>query len=139
MRNILLAVMLAAALTMAGCGSSSDGDTGTALDDSVRLVEPGTAADLLDDGTGRVLLDVRTPEEFDEAHLDGALLIDFYRDDFESAISELDRDQPYVIYCRSGSRSGQVRKLMADLGFTDVADVDGGILAWQAEGLPTVK
>jgi len=134
-RAAVVGLALAAVLMAGGCSSSSDNDA----DRAVRVVAPAAARELLDDGTGRVLIDVRTPEEFDEAHLDGALLIDFYRDDFETAVSELDRNQPYVIYCRSGSRSGQARELMAELGFTDVADIDGGILAWESEGLPTVK
>lgn len=134
-RVAVVGLALAAVLVVAGCSSSSGNDA----EGSVRVVAPTAARELLDDGTGRVLIDVRTPEEFDEARLDGALLIDFYRDDFEAAMSELDRNQPYVIYCRSGSRSGQARELMAELGFTDVADIDGGILAWQSEGLPTVK
>lgn len=138
MRIFIMSVTLATVLVGAGCGSSSDTDD-TAATGAVRVVEPGAALELLGDGSDRVLIDVRTPEEYDEAHLDGALLIDFYRDDFEAAISELDRDQPYVIYCRSGNRSGQARELMADLGFTDVADIGGGIVAWEAEGLPTIK
>ena len=133
----ILALVLAAT---AACSSGDDVDeAGRNTDAAVRVVEPAAAVELLDDESDRILIDVRTPEEFEEAHLDGALLIDFYRDDFESAIDELDRDASYVIYCRSGNRSGQARQLMADLGFTDVADIDGGIVAWSAEGLPTVS
>ena len=139
-KTIPFVCILAVILTVtAACGRGSDPDgAGSVADAAVRVVEPAAASELLGDGNDRILLDVRTPEEFDEAHLDGALLIDFYRDDFESAIDELDRDASYVIYCRSGNRSGQTRELMAELGFTDVADIDGGIVAWRAEGLPTV-
>lgn len=140
LRILLTSLSITAVFLVAGCSAVSDeADADTATDDAIRIVHPDTAVDLLDDGTDRVLIDVRTPEEFDESHLDGALLIDFYRDDFEAALSELDRDQAYVIYCRSGNRSGQARELMAELGFTDVADIDGGIVAWEAEGLPTVE
>lgn len=135
----VLTILALATVLLTGCSSSIDDDAEGANDGAVRVVEPTAAVELLDDGSDRVLIDVRTPEEFDQAHLDGALLIDFYRSDFEAAVSELDRDQPYVIYCRSGNRSGQTRELMADLGFTDVADIDGGILAWEADGLPTVE
>ncbi len=85
-----------------------------------------------------IVLDVRTPEEFEEARLDGAIMIDFYDDDFADQLAGLDRDATYVLYCRSGNRSGQTTSIMADLGFTDVADVDGGIIAWQDAGLPIV-
>ena len=50
----------------------------------------------------------------------------------------LDRDTPYLLYCRSGTRSGQAAAIMADLGFNDVADVDGGVIAWAEAGLPLV-
>lgn len=88
---------------------------------------------------GLVVLDVRTPDEFAEARLDGAIMIDFYEDDFATQLAELDPNASYLLYCRSGNRSGQTALLMEELGFTDVADVDGGIVAWNAAGLPTVS
>jgi len=83
-------------------------------------------------------LDVRTPEEFAEGHIDGAILVDFYDDDFAEQLAQLDPDVPYLLYCRSGNRSGQTRAILSELGFTDVADVDGGIVSWTGQGLPTV-
>lgn len=85
-----------------------------------------------------VILDVRTPEEFAEGHLDGADMIDFYRTDFADEIADLDPDAPYLVYCRSGNRSGQTVALMRELGFTNVSDIDGGILSWTDAGLPMV-
>jgi phage shock protein E len=104
----------------------------------VRLVAPADAAGLLDAG-GRVLLDLRTPEEYAEGHLEGSTLLDFYAEDFRAQLEGLDRSAGYVIYCRSGNRSGQARAMMAELGFSDVADVDGGILSWTAAGLPVAN
>lgn len=86
-----------------------------------------------------IVLDVRTPEEFADGHLEGAVMIDFYSPDFADQLGELDPTKSYVLYCRSGNRSGQTTEIMSDLGFTDVADVDGGILAWTAAGLPVVE
>lgn len=85
-----------------------------------------------------VILDVRTPEEYDEGHLDGAIMIDFYEEDFADQLAGLDPDVPYLLYCRSGNRSGQTAALMKELGFADVADVDGGVIAWGDAGLPLV-
>ena len=84
-----------------------------------------------------MILDVRTPEEFAEGHIEGAVQIDFYAPDFADRIAELDRDVPYLVYCQSGTRSGQTRQLMADLGFRSVTDVDGGFVAWIDAGLDT--
>ena len=58
--------------------------------------------------------------------------------DFEAQLAELDPDVPFLLYCNSGNRSGQTVPILESLGFTDVADVDGGIQAWYGAGLPTV-
>ena len=106
----------------------------------IRLVSPQDGASMqADPPEGLVVLDVRTPDEFAEARLDGAIMIDFYEDDFATQLAELDPNASYLLYCRSGNRSGQTALLMEELGFTDVADVDGGIVAWNAAGLPTVS
>lgn len=105
----------------------------------IRLVTAQDGAALLDSPPeDLVILDVRTAEEFDEAHIDGAVMLDFYRDDFADQLAELDPDVPYLLYCRSGNRSGQTAGLMSQLGFTDVADVDGGVIAWADAGLPLI-
>ena len=65
-------------------------------------------------------------------------MIDFYAEDFQAQLAELDPDVPYLLYCNSGNRSGQTVPLLQELGFSDVADVDGGIQAWMGAGLPTV-
>jgi len=83
-----------------------------------------------------VVLDVRTPEEFAEGHLEGAVLVDFYAADFAEQLAALDTDVPYLVYCRSGNRSGQALGVMEQLGFASAVDVDGGIIAWADAGLP---
>jgi rhodanese-related sulfurtransferase len=101
------------------------------------LVSPQAAAGLATDDTVAVI-DVRTPEEFGAGHLEGAEMIDFYADTFADEIAALDRNGTYLIYCRSGNRSGQTHALMEQLGFERVYDVDGGVNAWSAAGLPLV-
>ncbi len=83
-----------------------------------------------------VVLDVRTPEEYAAGRLADSVLIDFYDADFADQLAELDRDVPYLVYCRSGNRSGETLSVMQQLGFTSVTDVNGGILAWADAGLP---
>lgn len=135
------ALLLALALLATSCGGSDAGDAADpgAAATGVRQVSAADGAALqADPPADLVILDVRTPEEFDEAHLEGATLIDFYDDDFRDQITDLDRDAPYLLYCRSGNRSGQTATIMEELGFTNVADVDGGINAWTSGGHPTV-
>lgn len=141
---------LGAVLTVAaGCGGSTPVDSspgvtagdaaGASSADGVQVVPVSEARQIQEDPpAGLVVLDVRTAEEFAQGHLDGATMIDFYAPDFADQVAALDRDVPYLLYCRSGNRSGQARAIMEDLGFTDVADVDGGIAAWLDAGLPVV-
>ena len=134
------AVAATLVLGTAACAAPAATPTGQVATDGVRVVAPAEAAAVLDEAPADlVVLDIRTPEEFAESHLAGAVNIDFYAADFRQQIEALDRDAPYVLYCRSGNRSSQARQLMADLGFTNVVDVDGGIVAWQQAGLPVVS
>ena len=70
----------------------------------------------------RMIIDVRTPAEFAGGHLDGAVNIDIQSADFTSRIESLDRNGSYVVYCRSGNRSGMAMAQMLDMGFTDVSN-----------------
>ena len=152
MRRVLPLVALTALLPLAACGGGDDAtdEPVAATDDApaaaatapsgIEVVSAGEAAALVDDAPAElVILDVRTPEEFAEGHIEGAVQIDFYAPDFADRIAELDRDVPYLVYCRSGNRSGQTRELMADLGFSSVTDVDGGFVAWVDAGLDTAN
>ena len=145
------AALTIAALGLGACGGGSDAETiaSTAPADapsataepatSLRLVSPADAAATIATAPeDLVVLDVRTLEEFDEGHLDGAVMLDFYRDDFADELAQLDPDVPYVLYCRSGNRSGQTLAMMKSLGFAEVAEVDGGVINWQSAGLPLV-
>jgi rhodanese-related sulfurtransferase len=77
-----------------------------------------------------VLIDVRTSEEFSEAHIFGATNIDIYSENFISQIADLDKSKSYAIYCRSGKRSEAVCQIMSDLGFKFTYNLIGGIIKW---------
>ncbi len=86
-----------------------------------------------------VLLDIRTVDEFSQGHIANAINQDFYQaQDFDTKLDSLDKNSQYFIYCRSGNRSGQALQLMRQKGFTNVTNLDGGIVAWQAM-YPVVK
>jgi len=85
-----------------------------------------------------VILDVRTPAEYDQGHIAGALSIDYYSPQFKFALERLDRGKTYLVYCRSGNRSKQALKIFDDLGFTRIYHMSGGILDWQAKGYKLV-
>ena len=84
----------------------------------------------------RILLDVRTPGEFGERHLAGALNIDYNGADYNSRIGNLDKMQPVYVYCLSGGRSAAAAQTLTEIGFTKVFEMKGGISRWIAENHP---
>lgn len=86
---------------------------------------------------GAFILDVREPDEWNEAHIAGATLIPL--GDLASRANELPRDQEIVVVCRSGNRSAQARDILLNDGFTEVTSMAGGLNDWKAAGYPTVS
>jgi rhodanese-related sulfurtransferase len=82
-----------------------------------------------------VVLDVRTPEEFDEGHIPQAHNVDMYNQtQVDQFLRTADKDKPYLVYCRTDNRSQHMRDLMAARGFTHVVNLTGGIQAWATAG-----
>jgi rhodanese-related sulfurtransferase len=86
-----------------------------------------------------ILLDVRTPEEVADGHLAGSLNINFLGENFAREISTLNKNKTYLLYCRSGSRTRKAIDQMQKAGFRKVYMMEGGIIAWNEAGKPTVK
>ena len=85
------------------------------------------------------LVDVRTPQEYAEGHIDGALNINVQSDDFkELAQIELSKDSTVRVYCRSGRRSLDAAEMLTSLGY-NVVNLKGGIIEWKEDGLPLVS
>jgi rhodanese-related sulfurtransferase len=120
--------LIASALLLAGCSSSTGAIDLGVSEFSTKVAEAGV-----------ITLDVRTPIEFAEGHIDGARLIDFQSGNFENEIAALDKNATYAVYCRSGNRSGQAVKVMQDAGFTNVFNMNGGVIDWANAGLPLVN
>jgi len=84
------------------------------------------------------LIDIRTMDEFNSGHLKNAAQNDYYQtQQFSSYLDSLDKNKKYLIYCRTGHRSGLALGIMQQKGFTNVSDLSGGITAWTSSGLPT--
>ena len=77
-----------------------------------------------------VILDVRTPEEIANGKIEGAIEMDFNNNEFQKNFHSLDKDKTYLVYCRSGGRSGKACKMMQEAGFTKVNNLEGGWNAW---------
>ena len=120
--------LIASALLLAGCSSSSNAIDLSVTEFSAKVAEAGV-----------ITLDVRTPSEFAEGFIEGARLIDFQSGNFENEIAALDKNATYAVYCRSGNRSGQAVKVMQDAGFANVFNMNGGVIEWANAGLPLVR
>jgi rhodanese-related sulfurtransferase len=86
-----------------------------------------------------VLLDVRTPEEFEEAHIEGAININYHAQDFVDELKKLNRNKTYLVYCRTGNRSGDTLNIMKKLEFKEVYRIEGDIIRWKKEKLPVIS
>lgn len=131
-RATLFVVLLVVAVATAACGGG--------VDTQHSLVTATEANDLVQDPPDDlVILDIRTPEEFEQGRIEDSVMIDFYAPDFESQLDDLDKSIPYFVYCRSGNRSATAAEMMTDLGFEVIYELDGGIVAWAEAGLPYVS
>ena len=81
-----------------------------------------------------IVIDVRSPQEYREAHLPNAKIINIQDADFIQKISQLDPEAHYYVYCRSGGRSSSACQLMSKQGFRNLYNLSGGIMAWKAKG-----
>ena len=78
-----------------------------------------------------IVIDVRTPAEWQQGVIDGAtLFIDYNGGNFEQQLAKLDKSKTYVVYCRSGGRSAGASQVMVDKGFKNVINMQGGISSW---------
>lgn len=82
------------------------------------------------------LIDVRTPEEFQEGHLANAQNINVLDATFESQVASLDKTKPVLIYCKSGGRSAKASEKLKALGFTNITDLEGGFSNWSSSDKP---
>lgn len=136
----LAAVLAAAAVTVGACapagsgsptpGSGGGGQGTVSAPADVAWSPPDAKFDQ------SAVIDVRTPQEFAEGHLAGAVNIDLQSPDFKQQIAALPRDRSYLVYCRSGNRSGVAVLQMKALGFADVTDGGGVQEASNLSGLP---
>ncbi|MEN9980946.1 MAG: hypothetical protein RL542_733 [Bacteroidota bacterium] len=81
------------------------------------------------------VVDVRTPEEFASGHLIQAQNVNWMNPDFAANSVKYDKSKPIFVYCKSGGRSHKAAEKLAELGFTNVIEMEGGILKWEAAGL----
>ena len=86
-----------------------------------------------------VVMDVRTPEEYDEGHIENAYLLNFKSGSFEDELENMDKNKRYYVYCRTGRKSRKAVELMEKRGYSEAHSVIGGIDKWKRSRLPVEK
>jgi phage shock protein E len=85
------------------------------------------------------LIDVRTPKEFKEGHLENAINIHLYDTDFESRINQLKKSKPVYVYCKAGGRSAEAVEILKEQGFKTIVELKEGTESWIENSLPLVR
>ncbi len=85
------------------------------------------------------LIDVRTPGEYAQGYIEGAINIDYRDENFENLISKIDKTKPVIVYCARGGRSSKCSSYMKKAGFTKIYDLDGGITEWKFKKKKVIK
>ena len=116
----------------------ADSDTGEHATTAITHVDAQQAQKLIADKKV-IVLDIRTPGEFNTGRIAGAKNIDFQAPDFEQRIEGLDKSKSYLVHCASGGRSTHSLMVFKKHQFQSVYHLDGGIKAWQKAGLPVDK
>ncbi|WP_339713514.1 rhodanese-like domain-containing protein [uncultured Sneathiella sp.] len=104
-----------------------------------RMITPLETEALLKQQPDVVVLDIRTPEEFNAGHIAGAVNIDYFAADFADRIAGLDPAKTYVLHCKSGGRSDRSLPLMRANNITNVHHLEAGFDGWKAAGLPIAR
>ena len=129
---------------MLSCAQApSTSETASSAQETAAIMEDvsnDTFLELMADKPEALLLDVRTPEEWNDGHLEGASHADYWGDEqaFQAAMDAIPRDRPVLVYCAGGGRSGLTAKELIKAGHHEVYNLENGISGWIAEGHPVV-
>jgi thioredoxin len=110
---------------------------------AVNTIDVKSFAEKLKTNENPQLLDVRTPEEYSVEHIGNAKNVNWNGDDFVAKVNSYDKSKPIFVYCKVGGRSAQAANKLAELGFKEIYNLNGGIMKWNAENnvnaMPSTK
>lgn len=122
MRKPVIILIVIMSLVLAACGNKDSGTT-------FQTISMDQAKEMIDQSSSLIVLDVRTPEEYAEGHIPNALL--YPVQELEGRLGELDKNQTYIVVCRSGNRSQTASELLAEHGFKHIYNTSGGMNEWK--------
>lgn len=128
-RNLFILILFAVVVSFANCQGQG----------GVQKLSVADYEKKLNETSNEIIVDVRTPEEYQSGHLVNATLINYYDSDFKEQISKLDKSKPVYVYCKAGVRSASAAKILKESGFKEVYDLQGGFDAWSGAGKPVAR
>lgn len=134
--------LILASLLLAGCNLATENSDGAAQEQVAAKydnIDAANAQDFIIANPDAVVIDVRTPSEFAQGHIAGAINVDYKGDDFRDELAKLDKATHYVLHCKSGTRSGKSLVIMKELEFKHITHMDGGFDGWKAAQLPVIQ
>lgn len=139
MISVLLVSLVIGTILTGGCISKEVETPSIQIIEDITVQEAFTLIQENQSTPDFVIIDVRTPEEFADGYIENAVNIDFRSEDFRDELNKLDNSKTYLIYCRSGGRSGSALDIMKELNFREAYNMLGGINQWVSEGFPIVR
>jgi rhodanese-related sulfurtransferase len=138
---IILSILISFLLFLAGfsgckAGNNIPGNTSNNAP-SIIPITVDQVHEILINNEDYFIIDVRSKEEYNQGHLDGAFLIPV--DEIKKRVAEIPRNKPVIVYCKTGVRSLEAANILIKSGFKAVYDMKGGITEWQKKGYPVVK
>ena len=139
--RLLSIILITPALLFCSCSEPKQVENNTPAEDqtswSVQNVTPADAQKLLAESENVRVLDVRTPAEYAEGHIAGAINVDFKAADFADQVTKLDKNTAYILHCRSGRRSSSSLPILKDNGFGTIYHLNKGFNAWKEADMLT--
>jgi rhodanese-related sulfurtransferase len=131
-------------LRLSGCfflmlALSLTGEANDATENDVTKITAATANEYVAKHDNAVIMDVRTPAEFNMSHIIGAINVNVQDDDFETMAANLDRGKTYVVHCTmnpGNGRSSRALETLQSLGFKNLYSLEGGYVGWKEAELP---
>jgi thioredoxin len=124
MKKVILTLLIASSLIACSKQEGLNNVTATDFQTEIKSADAGQ------------ILDVRTIDEYNNGHIEGAILADISSNLFQEVAAKLDKDKPVFVYCLSGGRSSSAASQLKEMGFKSITNLSGGMLAWQSANLP---
>lgn len=124
--KLKLSILIFVSTLTLSCNTKNNAKVDNQLGEIKRI----SALEFKENSEGQTIVDIRTPREFNQGYIKGAININYYDKTFLEEITKLDKSKPIYIYCRSGSRTSSASRKLQKLGFSEVNDLEGGIINW---------